>query len=254
MITGLVVVRNAISLDYCVQEAALSLVPYCDTVVISDMESDDGTWEMLEKWKTIDSRIKLERQPWANPHNRPTWWVEALNYARTNFVPQDGYILQLDADEVISEHAHTGIRLCIEAGSGGLFKRWNFWQDPQHMTPENRCCGTMVARFGKANLYLPSDEPHPVVTPNLRTTAEYHGGMEIYHYGFLRKPQAFVRKSEVVQNAFFGSCDSRILEYKDKPMHWNSRDYFDGLPLRDFINAHPKVARKWLEDRGYKLS
>jgi len=217
------------------------------------MESDDGSWEDLQDFGKTDSRLRIVRQPWGNPHNQPTWWVEALNYARTAFVDHTDWLIQLDADEILADNAATAIRMTTESGFPGLFKRYNFWQDTKHLVPDNRCCGEMVARMGPAHLWLPSDEPHPLHEPHLRQTAQFIGGLEIYHFGFLRKPEAFVKKSEVVQNAFFGSCDSRILAYKDKQTDWRTHDYFDGLALRNHIGPMPRPARQWLIDRGYSI-
>lgn len=249
---GLVLTRNHKTLDYIPCEAAKSLIPHCDQVVVVDMQSDDGSYEELVEFEKIDSRLRVVQQPWANPHNRPTWWVEALNLARTTFIDPKDWLIQLDADEVLADYAGNAIKIQRENKQAGLFKRLNFWKDDKHLAPENRYCGTMVARMGPANLYLPSDEPHPAETPNLRTSAEFIGGLEIYHYGALRDPHAFVRKSKTVQNAFFGSCDARILKYEGTQKDWREEDYFD-LPLRDYIGQHPKVAKEWLRSRGYNV-
>lgn len=247
---GLIVVRNHQTLDYMPLEAARSLIPFCDRVIISDMESDDGSYQELKEFESTDSRIWVVQQPWSRPHNDPEWWVKALNYARTTFVPQNSFLLQLDADEVLGPESRDGIRDALnEPERGALFKRLNFWKDAHHLSPENRVCGTMVARMGPANLYLPSDEPNPAMRPNLRDRAQDYPGLTIYHYGFLRDPQAFIRKSITVQRAFFGSIDSRLTSVPEGKA-WDEVDYFDGEPLRPYFGNHPAEAIQWLKDRG----
>lgn len=252
-LVGLVVVRNFLELDYSPIQAANSLIPHCEKVVVVDMESDDGSFEYLREYGYSDSRLEIVSQPWDFPHNDPQWWVKALNRARETFIDSRDFLLQLDADEVLGPESKEGIQEAKRTKKAALFKRLNFWQDPQHLAPHNRVCGTMVARMGPANRYLPSDEPHPAVSPNIRDIAQEFHGLTIYHYGFLRKPESFVRKSEVVQNAFFGSVDPRLKQTQAEKKRWDQYDYFDGEPLQDFRGQHPAEIRTWLIDRGYQL-
>lgn len=250
---GLVVVRNHISLDYCPVEAALSLAPVCHTVIVSDMESDDGSYADLQEKLNGYSNILVETQPWEKPHNDPQWWVKALNYARRKFVAKGEMFLQLDADEVIGPESHEAIKEGLNNPLGGLmFKRYTFWKDHRHLVPHNRCCGEMVARMGPGHMYLPSDEPIPAERPNIREVAEEHPKLHIYHYGMIREPKKFLAKSDVVQNAFFGSVDSRLTAAKDHSTAWyDVRDYFDGEPLRVFEGKHPEIIKPWLKQRGF---
>lgn len=255
-IIGLVVVRNHKTLDYIPELAAESLVPFCDEVVVSDMQSDDGSYEALQEWVKNHDKIRLVQQAWEKPHNDPQWWVKALNVAREEIAKREpnAFLFQLDADELVGPECAHGVKMCVEAGGSAFFKRFNFWKDTKHLVPENRCCGEYVARLGPVGLYLPSDEPEPAVKPNIRTLAEYYPNLFIYHYGFLRDSQAFIKKSEVVQNAFFGSCDQRLLDAKGRSERWyDVRDYFDGLELRDWFGTHPSLAHQWLAERGYKV-
>jgi hypothetical protein len=250
-LVGLIVVRNFRSLDYTPIEAAKSLIPHCDEVVISDMKSDDGSFDELWEFGKTDDRLRIVQQPWGDPFNNPEWWVDALNYARENFLYGRDFLLQLDADEVLGPECRDGIQMCKQDEGSALFRRFNFWKDPQHLAPENRVCGTMVARMGPANVWLPSDEPNPKRRPHLRERAQDYPQLNIYHYGFLRDPKAFLRKAQVVQEAFFGSTDERLTSVKDSEI-WYDKDFFDGLPLRDFIGNHPPEILPWLR-RFYTL-
>jgi len=249
---GLVLTRCHLTLDYMPVEAACSLSPTCDEVVIVDMESDDGSWEELNQQFAGQACFTLKQQPWDKPHNDPGWWVRALNRARES-LDQHAWLLQLDADEILGPESFDGVHLALDSGTPGLFRRFTFWRDPCHLVPYNRCCGEMVARLGPTNLYLPSDEPTPARHPNIRDYAEAFSGLHIYHYGMIRDPQAFVRKSKVVQNCFFGSVDQRIETAQKENAKWHDADFFDGLPLRDFVGKHPNIVRKWLLERGHSL-
>lgn len=250
-ISGLVCIRNGTLLDYCWREAVHSMLPVVDEMVICDSDSSDGTSEQIAELVKNDSKIRAINYPWPNPVGKPTAWVEWLNWARMHLKHE--IMLQLDGDEVLDPQGYQIIKMVAAGRGSALFHRLNFWQDPHHLAPENRCCGTMVARLGPTNLYLPSDEPYPVENPNIRTLAATYSGLNIFHYGFLRKNEAFYRKSDVVQKMFTGGVDKRITDQEAAGLQWNARDYFDGLPLREYHGPHPVIAHQWLKDRGYNL-
>lgn len=246
-ISGYVCVRNAQTLDYCVVEAVKSLIPVCDEVVVCDGESTDKTWEMVEC--IGDSRVRIISYPWDHPVGNDRFWVKWLNYARKRL--SYDYQITVDADEVLSEHSYNLVRELARTKMCGIFKRHNFWKDARHTAPLNTVCGDTVARCGPTSLYMPSDEPYPAEVPNIRTDAEYFPALEIFHYGFIRDPQAFLRKSKAVQTMFMGSCDQRILNMEASGQVWTARDYFDGQPLMEFTGSHPPVAIPWLLAHGY---
>lgn len=246
-LSGLVCVRNGESLDYCWREAALSLMPVCDEVVICDSDSNDGTSEAIAAFAEKYPLVRVINYPWPNPHQNEFWWVEWLNWAREQL--RYPYMIQLDADEVLDDRSLPTVRRVLDECAAALFKRLNFWNDASHTAPHNTVCGTMVARMGPTRHYLPSDEPNPRVSPNLRTYAQDFQDLYIFHYGFIRHPSAFVKKSDVVQNAFFGSVDPRMKEMEDRGMKWNDREY--GFTPDPYSGHHPAVAHDWLKARGH---
>lgn len=248
-ISGYVCVRNAELYDYCVVEAVSSLIPICDEVVVADGESTDSTREMIAG--IGDSRVRLITYPWPNPHNNPLFWVQWLNWTRERL--KYDYQITVDSDEVLAPCSYPLVEDMARAGGTAcaIFRRFNFWQDAQHMAPLNTVCGDTVARCGPSDLYMPSDEPFPAISPNVRERGAEIFGLAIFHYGFLRKSEAFFRKSRDIQKMFLGSVDQRILDMEAAGKKWNDRDYFEGKPLRTFFGIHPPVAHKWLLNRGY---
>lgn len=248
-LSGFVCVRNAVDLDYCVVEAISSLIPICDEVVVSDGESGDSTREMIAG--IGDSRIRVIDYPWPYPHCDDKFLVKWLNWTRARLYYD--HLVTLDADEVLSPESYDQVQDLAKRGESGIFNRLNFWKDAQHLAPLNTVCGDTVARCGPSALYVTSDEPFPAVSPNIREQADLYPNLTIFHYGFLRRPEAFMRKSHEVQNMFMGSVDSRILAMEAAGKKWTERDYFEGSPLRSFSGEHPPVAHKWLIERGYDL-
>lgn len=271
-ISGYICVRNGLELDYCFREAILSLVPACDELVVCDSDSTDGTTQEIEKLAAIHPTIRRINRPWAKPWRHITWWVEWLNWTRERLE----YPLQLtlDADEVLCPKAVGPIRMAAELAEhidiphdGRLvdhnpvfnsgshwFRRLNFWQDAQHLCPHGTVCGEQVVRMGATNLWLPSDEPHPEGLPEIQRRAGWPPNAatdwRVFHYGFLRKQQALIEKVRVVNGAFFGTMDDRLLKAERDGTPWLN-EYGFSAPLINYYQEHPEIAHDWLRERGY---
>ena len=249
-LSGYTLTRNCITLDYCYRECIQSLLKVCDEVVVSDSDSTDGTLEALEQMAAQDARIRIIRWPWENPFDNKEWFVRWINGTRVHL--NHPMQLELDADEVLDDTPEclNAVRCAVEAGACRFFDRMNFWQDHRHIVPEGYVCGRFVARLGKSNLYMPSDEPYPARSPNVREQAATHDALKIFHYGFIRKRDAFLEKSEIVQTAFHGSCDERLKRCKREGLDIVAECPFP-QPLWEYAGEHPVVAQAWLRERGY---
>jgi len=246
---GNVVVRNGNSLDFCWREAIRSLLPVCDVVSVSDGESDDGTQEEIREWMKAEPKIVLNVYPWPNPKGDPDWFVKWLNYNREH--TRADWQFQLDADEVLHEKSYEQIREFIQTpGQTGVVTRHNFWLDHRHTIAEGICLGKRVIRLAPQKLWLASDGYHP--KGEEAASLGRMTGIEIFHYGFIRKPEAFFKKERLLQNYFFDSYDPR-LEAQEKNPNWMAEpsvgDYCGHLD--DYSGSHPAVAQDWLRERGY---
>ncbi len=247
-LSAYICVRNALSLDYCIELAARSLLPVCDELVICDSDSTDGTRELLGRLADAAPIIRIINYPWPDPKGDGQWWVEWLNFTR-------GYLrhemqLTLDADEVLddSKECHTAVRECAEAGGARWFDRLNFWRDGRHLIPDGFCCGKWVARMGPADLWMPSDEPVPRSNA-LRDLAVRDGRLRIFHLGFIRERAAFYRKSRVVHGAFVNDYDPRLLAAEgagkgvgDVHFEWSGH-------LMPYEGGYPAGVAEWMEER-----
>lgn len=268
-ISGIVPVRNAFNLDYTLAETVESLLPVCDEVVISDGESTDGTQEFIRDWMTREPKIKLCVYDWPNPNGDVEFYVTWLQSLRAHASCQ--FILQLDCDEILHERSYQIIedlkKLPERASKHGLplhpFSLWchryNFWRDTRSLIPHGVCCSHRVVRVAPQNVWLPSDGPHPLGAEAIGMAI--NSEIELFHYGFLRKRDAFFAKARALQSYFFNSYDPRLAAVEReqiltaeaatgnwmvdiKDVEWTSR-------LVNFTGSHPALGRKWLAERGY---
>lgn len=252
---GFVCVRNVLNLDYCWREAVQSLLPICDEVVICDSDSEDGTSEIIRDWAHKEAKLTICNFPWTDPKGDNTWYPTWLNTAREHLKMKDGWCIYLDADEILHETSYPMVRWAAEKQKALVCERFNFWRDPQHLIPKGVCLGWEVIRVGPQRLFFPSDYPDPRAAEIMRI-AQRIGKVEIMHYGFLRRREAFFRKARAVQRIWGGdSYDPRLEAAEIYDGEWACTPGITGWEnkLDPFHGTHPSVIRPWLTERGYTL-
>lgn len=250
-LSGFVVCKNALSLDYAIVECINSLLPVCDEVVVGEMGSTDGTRLALQSWAERDPRIRIvDIRDWTRERGNMRWFVEALNETRQHL--RHPMMLQLDADEVLSDDRETLalVQRAKETGEAFAFDRLNFAKDAKHLIPEGECCGKFVVRIGPSKLWIPSDEPHERGEVELLDIAHIEPTAKIFHLGFLRHPEAFYAKARVVLGAFFNNFDQRLADAEQEradplsKFEWWNR-------LERYTGDYPAGVKEWLRARGH---
>jgi len=93
--------RNLISQGYPFVEAILSVIPYCEEMIICEGYSDDGTYEVLKKLgKVYEDKIIIKRKKWEGKKDLGEVFAQILNEAIEE--SSGDYILKLDPDHVFS--------------------------------------------------------------------------------------------------------------------------------------------------------
>lgn len=261
-LSGYIIVKDAIKCDYPVVEAARSLLPICNEVVLFNCDSTDGTLEMLSKFAAEDPKIRVVSIPWPKlptheewkvddkqrPQNDNHFWPKLINEARVHLRYQ--YQLHLDGDEVLFPCAFDEIRRCMDEGGVRYLQRLNFWPPTSKMlVPDGWVCGTYVAKLGPTSLWMPSDEHHVDGEPEMRLRATKYPSLLIGHYGFLRKAECFFTKSKVAQVAIHGDYDKRLTEAEEKNIDWWVLGTFPA-DLVPYEGTHPDCITAWLKERN----
>ena len=250
---GNVVIRNGNELDFCWRECIASLLPVCDVVSVCDGESTDGTQEEIREWMKREPKLSLCVYPWPDPKGHPDWFVEWINYSREHV--QADYQIQLDADEVLSELSYGYLsflkRKPPEEQFSVVCNRLNFWKDHRHLIPHGHCCGHEVIRIAPQKVWLASDGYHP--KGEAAAAMSRRLGIDIFHYGFIRRREAFFRKERLLQGYFFDQYDPRLEAAEKVEGNWMEMEGVTGWEkdLLEYSGPHPLVAQSWLKERGY---
>jgi hypothetical protein len=63
-VSGFMIVKNGLKQGYPFAEAIASALPVCDEFLISDGNSTDGTWEILQKLPALNKKIQIFQEEW----------------------------------------------------------------------------------------------------------------------------------------------------------------------------------------------
>jgi glycosyltransferase involved in cell wall biosynthesis len=250
---GLVCIRNGLELDYCFIEAIKSLLPVCEVVTVCDGESTDGTQGLLRDWMLTEPKINLCVYPWPEPKGDSDFWVKWLQYGRMHSPSE--FILQLDADEVLSDASYDEISQFKMRSDRFTVRmhRYNFWRDSRHLVPEGVCLAHKVIRMGPQDVWLPSDGVHERGAEWVNAAVD--SNIRVMHYGFLRDREAWFKKAKALQGFFFDSYDPRLAAAEKHEGNWMTMPEITGWEnaLTEFNGEHPPVMKEWLQKRGYDI-
>lgn len=254
-ISGFTMVKNAFDLDYCFEECIKSMLDVCDEVVVSDGESSDGTQEFLREWVDREPKLKLCVYAWPAPKGDIEFFVKWIQYTREHC--SGDFILQLDADEVLHEVSYAAIKSIRSLNYPQYFSVWcdrlNFYKDHYHLIPHGECLGHRVVRIAPQNVWLPSDGCHHNGAEAVGMARDWGFPIRIFHYGFLRKPSAYFKKSRALHQYFFNNYDYRLEAVENDP-NWmtNIKDVEWINRLVTYSGDHPAIMKDWLKERGYE--
>lgn len=111
-ISGYTTTRNCISQKYPFEESVKSMLGFANEVVVVDGGSDDGTWELLQKWSEEEDRLKVYQVERDWNHKRHAVY-DGLQKAEARSRCTGDFLWQMDSDEIVHEdHYEKIIGLC----------------------------------------------------------------------------------------------------------------------------------------------
>lgn len=249
-LAGCTFIRNGIEFDYSFVEAIKCLQEFCDHVFVVDAGSDDGTVDELKKLENETTTIiYLTKQEWLAQHGK-----EKLSYFSNIAIKaaeDAGYNYQfyLQGDEILHQKSYPEVTKAIAVGQDGyMCNRINLWHscyEQLDVPLERMPCSKSVIRLTKTKFRCVGDAENLEV-PIVETYFE--SGIDIWHYGFVRRKEIMKAKIINMQQGVFAMSDyDKKLDQCDI---FDSTLWFD--PYRDLKPIdypHPKIMKEWIKTR-----
>lgn len=260
---GHVFVHNAIEYDYCIIESVQSLLPICDAVLVMDCSSTDGTDQLLRDHFENNKRVRLVfGQKWDVCRGGEGKRVRVIaEKCRALIRGQFGWQFMLQADEVLHEASRNAIRQAIASNQSGSFycQRVDLWGSM------NTCLAvdpyTFYGKIAQRMAFEITRLAHSTrrvvrdgcFIDQTKASRRYVNDIVIFHYGFVRDRYKLVRKVVDLWEWYHDIDLSKDDNFG--PSRWlrEGKPYdpaqFTGDCLIPLPCGHPRVARKWVEER-----
>lgn len=252
-VSGFTFIRNAITYDYPVVEAILSILPLCDEVVVAVGNSDDDTRKLIEN---IDPKIRIIDTVW-DDSLREGGRVLAVetDKAFAAVSPDSDWAFYIQGDEVIHEKYHPEILRGMQLHKdnpkvdGLLFHYKHFygsydyvgtsmsWYHSEIRIIKNR---KDIFSFRDAQGFrkLPDD------LLRVKQLQAY-----VYHYGWVKPPSVMQKKQETFHKLWHNDewLEKNIAKATDFDYQTNISE------LEKFTETHPAVMQQRIERTNWQF-
>lgn len=108
-LSGYTTTYNCVDADYPFKESILSMLGFCDEVVVVDAGSSDGTWDELLAMAAIDDKLKVHQYPRDRSKRRWAIDFDGRLKALARSLCTGTHCWQQDCDEVVHEEDYDKI-------------------------------------------------------------------------------------------------------------------------------------------------
>jgi len=252
-VAGFTFIRNAVSNDYPVAEAILSILPLCDEFIVALGNSDDETESLI---LSINSpKIKIIYTVWdASLRDGGAVFAAETDKAFREISPDADWAFYIQGDECVHEKYHSLIKKEMEENlndkeiDGLLFKYLHFYGSYDYFGSSRRWYRREI-RILRNNKAIHSYRDAQGFRWNDRKLNVKLIDAYIYHYGWVKPPSGLNNKVRNF-NKFYHD-DEWIDKHVPEKVEF---DYKNADRLVEFNSTHPKVMQKRIEAVNWTLN
>lgn len=252
-VTGFSFVKNAIIYDYPVVEAIRSILPICDEFVVAVGKSDDATMELIQ---SIDPKIRIVETVW-DESLREGGRVLAVetDKALKAISKESDWAFYIQGDEVVHEKYLDTIRQAMEKYAdeprvdGLLFNYRHFYGSYDYV-------GASASWYANEIRVIKNN-------PDIYSYRDAQGFRKgndeklnvipidayIYHYGWVKQPEAMQRKQENFNK--YWHDDQWVEEHVVKADEFDYEGHVRELDR--FTETHPNIMKERIAKTNWKF-
>jgi len=252
-VSGFTIIRNGEKFDYPFIESIRSVLPLCDTMIVAVGNSEDNTLELV---KNIGSpKIKTINTVW-DDNLREGGRVLAVETDKAKAaLPSDtDWAIYIQGDEVFHEADYPAINKAMkenlnnERVEGLLFDHLNFYGSFDYIADSRKWTYKQI-RVIRNNPAITSFRDAMSFMKNGKRLKVKKIDATVYHYGWVRKPDAMQKKMESFNKMWH---DDDWMEQNFKVA--DEFDYSNIDSLSHFKGTHPAVMQDRIDRMNWKFS
>lgn len=253
-VTGFTFIRNAITYDYPIREAILSILPLCDDFVIAVGNSTDGTRDLIQS--IAPGKIRIIDTVWDDSLRMGGQVLaQETNKAFSAIGEDTDWCFYIQGDEVVHEQYHDAIREGMlqwnddKRVDGLLFKYEHFYGSYDYVGTSSRWYPheIRIVRNDK-KIYSYRDAQGFRKGENEKLKVKPLDAY-VYHYGWVKDPHAMQRKQEIFHKLWHD--DEWVEKNVVKAEAFDYAAYIDAV--KKFNGTHPAVMQPRIAHSNWKF-
>lgn len=254
-VSGFTFIRNAITYDYPILEAILSIEPICDEIVVAVGNSDDQTRALIASLNL--TKIKIIDTVWDDSlrENGAVLAVET-NKAFHAISADSDWCFYIQGDEVLEEGSESLILNAMKhylndnKVDGFLFNYRHFYGSYDYVGASNSWYKNEI-RIIRNNQKIYSHKDAQGFRKNTNEKLNVISiPAHIHHYGWVKDPRSMQRKQENFNKLWHD--DEWVEQNIEKVAEFAYEKHI--TQLKKFQGQHPSVMKKRIESINWKFT
>jgi hypothetical protein len=259
-ISGFTLIRNGNRFDYPYIESLRSLLPLVDELVVNIGKGDDDTSERLRELAQSEGGAKLVlfESDWQldNPEKKRGGMIlaEQTNLALDRCTGE--WCVYLQADEVLHESDLPRIRSALERVDqdarieGLVFDYLHFYGSFDVIQHSRSTYRREVRALRRSSGARSVGDAQSFRRGNGEKLRVAHSGARVFHYGWVRTPEAMREKTFFMDQLYHGSPSAEDAT-TGLPHTGENYRYKKFWGLRRYTGSHPAVMRDRIAKKGW---
>ncbi len=264
-ISGFSLVRNGVKFDYPFLESLRSLLPLVDELVLNVGVGEDDTLLRCQELARTEGqgKIKIFESVWPlnDPEKKKAGIIlsEQTNLALDQC--ENDWCFYLQADEVLHEEDQSVIRRSVDLahalGLEAVVFHYRHFYGSFNVIQDSRSAYRREMRIlrkssGARSVGDAQSFRKPESTPGGDTKLQaLLSPARIFHYGWVRTPEAMLEKTLFMDGLYHGGVDSAPGKGATKPHTGDNYRYKRFWGLYPYSETHPKVMATRIREKGW---
>ena len=255
-VSGFSLVRNGVKFDYPFLESLRSLLPVVDELVLNVGKGDDETLDRCLELAKLEGqgKIRIFESTWPldDPEKKKSGIIlsEQTNLALDRC--ENDWCLYLQADEVLHEEDHEVIRRSVERAHGCsleavVFQYRHFYGSFNVIQDSRSAYRREMRIIRKSSGARSVGDAQSFRKPDGSKLSALLSGARIFHYGWVRTPEAMLEKTRFMDGLYHGGTDSTSPE----PQTGSNYRYKRFWGLYPYRGIHPAVMQTRIREKGW---
>lgn len=252
-VAGFTFIRNAIKFDYPIVEAVRSILPLCDYIVVAVGQSDDDTLKLVQ---SIDNqKIRIIETVWDDTLKQEGTVLSIETNKAFDAVGDDAdWCIYIQGDECLHEKFLPTVKTAMErwqndANTEGLLFNYKHFYGSYDYLATSRTWYRHEIRIIKNDKTIRSYRDAQGFRKNGEKLKVRALDAAIYHYGWVKHPQAQQRKQFNMHRFWFSDE-----ELRERVPDVEQFDYSQIDDLTNFDGTHPAVMQLRIDALNWHFS